>query len=236
MRAINVPAVDDENAVTVDATYKLGKKSVSESFDVIKSGSDWKLQRVVADLNLGGARYKGVPLKINGAKVSRDVVSVFPGSYALTSGRKTVSYGSKNTVLVRGPSDLPSTSGIKLSLTKSGTTSVKNAAERSYSKCLKQKKVAPKGCPFGLTTGSFKITTSTIKWTEKGADPFRKAKVSHGQHPGNGEDQDQRRDERRLHLERPGGHLLRRRQSGGGRVRVRGQAERQGDLGGFVAG
>ena len=178
LRAINVPAVDDENAVTVDATYKLGKKSVSESFDVIKSGSDWKLQRVVADLNLGGARYKGVPLRINGAKVSRDVVSVFPGSYALTSGRRTVSYGSKNTVIVRGPSDLPSTTGIKLSLTKSGTTSVKNAAERSYSKCLKQKEVAPKGCPFGLTTGSFKITTSTIKWSEKGGDPFRRAKVT----------------------------------------------------------
>jgi hypothetical protein len=177
LRDINVPAVDDENAVTVDATYKLGNKSVSESFDVIKSGSDWKLQRVVADLNLGGARYKGVPLFMNGAKVSRNVVSVFPGSYTLTTGRKSVSYGSKSTLLVRGPSDLPSTSGIQLSLTKSGTKSVKNAAERSYSKCLKQKSVAPKGCPFGLTTGSFKITKSTIKWTEKGTDPFRRAKV-----------------------------------------------------------
>ena len=144
---------------------------------MVKTGSDWKLQRVVADLNLGGAIYKGVPLKINGASVSRNVVSVFPGSYALTTGKKTVSYGSKNTLLVRGPSDLPSTSGIKLSLTRSGTKSVKNAAKRSYSKCLKQKKVAPKGCPFGLTTGSFKINKSTIKWTQKGSDPFRKAKV-----------------------------------------------------------
>ena len=53
-----------------------------------------------------------------------------------------------------------------------------DAAERSYSNCLKQKEVAPKGCPFGLTTGSFKITNSTIKWTEKGPDPFRSAKVS----------------------------------------------------------
>ncbi len=236
MRAINVPAVDDENAVTVDATYKLGKKSVSESFDVIKSGSDWKLQRVVADLNLGGVRYKGVTLRINGAKVSRDVVSVFPGSYALTSGRKTVSYGSKNTILVRGPSDLPSTSGIKLSLTKAGTTSVTNAAERSYSKCLKQKKVAPKGCPFGLTTGSFKITTSTIKWTEKGPDPFRRAKVSlistlatvrikinvemNANCTSSGR------------AATCSGGVKRR----GGRERVRGQAERQGDLGGLVAG
>ena len=178
LRGINVPAVDDENAATVDATYKLGKKTVSESFDVVKSGSDWKLQRVVADLNLAGVRYKGVTLRLNGAKVSRNVVSVFPGSYALTSGRKTVSYGSKNTVVVRGPSDLPSTTGIKLSLTHSGTKSVKNAAKRSYSNCLKQKKVAPKGCPFGLTTGSFKINNSTIKWTQKGSDPFRNAKVS----------------------------------------------------------
>ena len=112
---------------------------------------------------------------------------------------------------------------------------MKNAAERSYSKCLKQKEVAPKGCPFGLTTGSFKITTSTIKWTEKGSDPFRKAKVSLVSTLATGEDQDQRRDERRLHLGRPGGHLLRRRRAGGGRVRVRGQAERQGDLGGLVA-
>ena len=118
-----MPLVDDENAVTVDATYKLGKKSVSESFNVVKTGSDWKLQRVVADLNLGGAIYKGVPLKINGASVSRNVVSVFPGSYALTTGKKTVSYGAKNTLLVRGPSDLPSTSGIKLSLTRKAAPS-----------------------------------------------------------------------------------------------------------------
>ena len=103
---------------------------------------------------------------------------------------------------------------------------MKNAAKRSYSKCLKQKKVAPKGCPFGLTTGSFKIDKSTIKWN-RGPDPFRKAKVKSGQHPGHRPDRGQRRDERRLHVERTGGHLLGQRQARGERVRVLGEAERK---------
>ena len=232
LRGINVPAVDDENAATVDATYKLGKKSVSESFDVIKSGSDWKLQRVVADLNLAGVRYKGVTLRINGAKVSRDVVSVFPGSYALTTGRKTVSYGSKNTVLVRGPSDLPSTSGIKLSLTKSRHDVGEECGQAELFEVPQAEGGRAQGLPLRPDHRQLQDQhAARSSRPRRGPDPFRKAKVSLVEHPGNGTDQDQRRDERQLHLRTAGRPPARRGQARGGRQRVRGQAERQGDRG-----
>ncbi len=175
---IQVPVVDDENALTVDATYKIGSKSVSETFDVVKSGDDWKLSRVVADLNVGGSLYKGVTMRINGAKVTRSIVSVFPGSYTFSSGKKALTYGSK-VVLVKGPSDTPSTSGVRIALTSDGKKSVSRAAKRSYSSCLRQHALAPKGCPFGFTSGSFRYNKSSIRWTENGSkDPFRSSKVT----------------------------------------------------------
>jgi hypothetical protein len=174
---INVTPVTDENAASVDATYKLGSKSVSESFPVVKDASGgWKLSQVVADVSLGTAADAGVPLRINGVTTKSDTVSLFPGSYVVTSGLKTVSYGSHNTLLVQRPSDLPSTSRLRLTMTTTGKKVARSAARKSYRSCLQAKATVPKDCPFALNPGDFKINNSTIKWSQRGSDPFKKAK------------------------------------------------------------
>ena len=66
---------------------------MTETFAVVLVGTDWKLKQVVADVSLAADREPGVPMKINGATVKSDTVSLFPGTYEVTSGLKTLSYG-----------------------------------------------------------------------------------------------------------------------------------------------
>jgi len=175
LTGIDVPTVTDANATAVDATYKLGSRTVTETFAVVLVGTDWKLKQVVAEVSLAADREPGVPMKINGATVKSDTVSLFPGSYVVTSGLKTLSYGSHNTLLVKRPTDLP-TSRLKVTLTSAGKKVGRAAAKKSYESCLQAKSTQPKGCPFGLSAGSFKINKSTVKWQQRGSDPFEKAK------------------------------------------------------------
>jgi hypothetical protein len=49
---IDVPVVEDQNAKSVSARYKLGKADVSDSFDVVKAGDIWKISRAVKDLDI----------------------------------------------------------------------------------------------------------------------------------------------------------------------------------------
>ena len=178
LTAIDVPAVTDANATAVEATYKLGRRSVTETFPVTRVGADWKLQQAVATVSLTDERQPGVPLKINGVTVKSDTVSLFPGSYAVTSGLRTISYGKHDTLLVRRPSDVPDASRLELTMTSTGKKVARSAARKSYRACLSKKATAPKDCPFGLTTGDFKISKSTISWRQRGSDPFKRAKFS----------------------------------------------------------
>ena len=86
LTAIEVPQVDGENEAAVEASYKLGKRSVTETFDVVKQEDAWKLRRVAAEVELGLVRSGAVPLLINGTKVSADLISLFPGSYEIQHG------------------------------------------------------------------------------------------------------------------------------------------------------
>ncbi len=61
-------------------------------------GNDWKLARVVADLNLSKVRISGLEVKLNGAAVTSSTVSVFPGRYQLTTGSKQFTITSSDAV------------------------------------------------------------------------------------------------------------------------------------------
>ena len=71
LTAIEVPHVDGHNEAAVEASYKLGKRSVTETFDVVKQQDAWKLRRVAAEVDLGLVRSGAVPLLINGAQILR---------------------------------------------------------------------------------------------------------------------------------------------------------------------
>ena len=56
-------------------------------------------------MDFGLSRSKSVPMLVNGVRVSGNTINVLPGSYAFTTGLSTISYGSRNVVLVKGPTD-----------------------------------------------------------------------------------------------------------------------------------
>ena len=176
---IQVPAVDDQNATSVSATYTLGDSAVSESFDVVKVADTWKLSRTVKDLDIGFIVGGSAPVKINGVDVDQDSVAVLPGSYAFTTGLPYVGYGSKNVVLVKSPYVEADTSRIQSQLTKSGEKAVVSATRKSYNKCLDANSLSPDNCPMKFES-KYSYKKSTITWRQVGSDPFRKAKVSLG--------------------------------------------------------
>jgi hypothetical protein len=173
---IDVPVVEDQNAKSVSATYTLGSSDVSESFDVVKVGSTWKLSRAVKDLDLSFIVDGPVPLKINGVKITQQSVAVLPGSYVFSTGLPFVSYGSKNVVLVKSPFAEANTYNIQSQLTNAGKKAAVSAAKKRYNKCLKAHSLTPKDCPQKFHS-KYRYAKSTITWTEAG-NPFRKTEVT----------------------------------------------------------
>ena len=176
---VQVPAVDDQNATSVSATYTLGDSAVSESFDVVKVADSWKISRAVKDLDLSFIIDGSVPVKINGVTVDQDSVAVLPGSYSFTTGLPYVGYGSKNVVLVKSPYVEADTYRIQSQLTKSGKKAVISAAKKRYNTCLDVNSLNPKNCPIKFKS-NYDYKKSTINWQQVGGDPFRKADVTFG--------------------------------------------------------
>jgi hypothetical protein len=177
LSAINVPPVDGQTTATVEASYQLGKKSVTESFDVVRQDEGWKLRRVAADIEFGLVRSGSVPLLVNGTKVSKDAVSVFPGSYTVSTGLKYVDYGTRSTIVVTGPGGFPNTSGLGLRVNGKGKTAAVAAAKKSYTSCLKSNDSSPSKCPNRWTSSAAKWRKGTVDWKQRGSDPFKKAKL-----------------------------------------------------------
>lgn len=178
LTAIEVPQVDSENEASVEASYQLGKRTVTETFDVVKQGDEWKLRRVAAEIELGPVRSGSVPLLVNGTKVSKDLVSLFPGSYKISTGLKYSDYGKDSTVLVRSPSGSPDTSQLAVRITAEGKSAAVAAAKKSYTRCLKSDDPAPSKCPNRWTSNAAKWRKGTVDWEQRGSDPFKKAKVT----------------------------------------------------------
>jgi hypothetical protein len=178
LTAIEVPQIDGESEAAVEASYKLGKRSLTETFDVVKQGDDWKLRGVASELELGLVRTGSVPLLINGTKVSKDRVSLFPGSYTFSTGLKYSDYGKDPTILVTGPGGFPNTSQLAVRVNAKGKSAAVAAAKKSYNKCLQSDDAAPPKCPNRWTSKAAKWRKGTIDWKQTGSDPFRKAKVT----------------------------------------------------------
>ncbi len=179
LTGIEVPVVEDEQATTVTAAYTLGDTPVSTVFDVVKVGDAWKLKEVVKRVDFGIARSKSVPMLVNGVKVSGNTVNVLPGSYAFTTGLSTISYGSRNVVLVKGPTDYVDTYSLRVQITKSGKKAATSAVKKSYAKCLRSNDAAPKGCPNRWTNNEHRYDNNAVTWKQRGQDPFRRAVVKY---------------------------------------------------------
>jgi hypothetical protein len=177
LTAVKVTSVEGQSPATVHASYKIGKEQVAESFSVIKSGDVWRLERVAAEVELGSIRSGSIPVLINGTKVSKSSVNVFPGSYTFSTGLKYVDYGPDSTILVKAPSAFPNTSQLAVRVSAKGKKAAVATAKKSYAACLKSNDAAPPKCPNRWTSNAAKWRDGTVDWEQRGPDPFKKAKV-----------------------------------------------------------
>jgi hypothetical protein len=174
---VNVPEVDDEYAYKVAASYKIGDQAVNEDFSVEKSGDDWKVRETYVDLNLSYARNRTLPMLINGTAVKTDKILLFPGTYTFTTGSKWVDYGTENKLFISGPTDYPSASGLKPTITEQGYNEVVKQGKAKLNACLKQAKLAPSGCPNRVRANSGqKVTESSVQWALR-EDPWSNLKL-----------------------------------------------------------
>ncbi len=172
---INVPEVTDQYAYQVPATYRMGSKKVSEKFNVSKQDDDtYKITDAVVDVDVSRIKNTDVPLSINGVEISDDEteLSLFPGNYAFASGLKNLDYGDSE-LLIQSPSDYASTAELRLEITPEGKKAFIAASKQALDKCLKQKKLAPSGCPntVGAPKSGAKYKKGSIKWKVSG-NPF----------------------------------------------------------------
>lgn len=142
-----------------------------------KVGDVWKLSQVAAPLDFSGLETLNVPTVVNGKKVKSSTFDVLPGAYTITTGLKHLHLGSKNVFTVTGPSYQAATYDLQPKLTKDDKKASIAAAKKSFGTCLKTKSLRPKNCPFSVRSNGNNISTSTIKWTQQGSDPFKKARV-----------------------------------------------------------
>jgi hypothetical protein len=173
--AIDVPAVNDQNATSVTATYKIGSTNVSHTYQVVRvADSQWKLVAVTTPIEIDYQPAAG--MKINGAKINSALLELFPGSYTINSSSKYVTVDPVKFV-VKGASIEFDRHRTPASLTGAGKKRATSAAKKDLNRCLDTKAIAPKNCPFGVRAAGYKNTKSTIRWTVVGNDPFDKAKV-----------------------------------------------------------
>jgi hypothetical protein len=170
----------DPDATTVPATYRLGSSPVDTSFDVMKTSNDeWKLISVATVLDLTAVQDDAIPMLINGTKLKPGPFSVLPGQYRFTTGQRNFDYGSHPDLVVKSPSDFPDITRIQPRISSKGRASALSAVKRSWNSCLDKHAQRPKGCPNQFTYKDFNFRDSTVRWSRRGSDPFKKIKPSY---------------------------------------------------------
>lgn len=173
--AINVPESTNEYDYSVAASYKIGDQAVNATYFVQKTGNAFRLTDATQDINLESIRSRTLPMLINGVKVTTDKVTVFPGSYAFSSGNEHVSYGS-NAVTVTSPQDYTTTTDLRPTISEAGTKAFLAAGRAALDKCMDRREVAPAGCPNKAREGyGQNFDEDTMRW-ELVEDPWESVK------------------------------------------------------------
>lgn len=172
---INVPEVNDEYAYEVDASFKLGKQAVTESFNVTKAGDQWKLRDTYNEVDLSFSRTRNIPMIVNGVQAKTTKLRLFPGAYQFATGSPNITWGETSTLLIQSPSDYPrSATDLKPTLSAAGEKTFIAAVTASVDKCLELRNLSNPGCPNNVqrwVSSGGKPKDGTVEWevTERDA-------------------------------------------------------------------
>ncbi len=130
--------VASEYTSSVPATFKIGDETVTEDFQVVKSGDDWKMNEVGSTIDFTSTRSNTLPMMLNGKSLEVDKVTLFPGSYTLSTGSDNIAYGTTGEFTVKGSADYLNGSDLTPTLTPEGEQAFVNAVKASTRACLQK--------------------------------------------------------------------------------------------------
>jgi hypothetical protein len=175
---IKVGDVPNEYTSSVPASFKIGDQTVTSDFYVTKSGDDWKMREAGSTLDFTSMRKNTLPMMLNGTAVEVDKVTLFPGTYTLTTGTDYITYGTNGQFTVKGSIDYLRGSDLMPTLTPEGEQAYVAAVKGSTRACLQKQELSPANCPNKAgNSSSYKLDKSSARWSQRGGiDPFANLK------------------------------------------------------------
>ncbi len=147
-------------------------------YGVQQVGGVWKLTAVHKTLDLGLVRSPSFPLLINGVKVTSDFVDVLPGTYAFTTASPNLTLGVQGGDHGQAPQRLRQRAG------PAGRTECRRAQDRGHPGQEELQRVPEEPdhpaqeLPVPLDRPSARYRQGSVRWRQKGADPFAKPTVA----------------------------------------------------------
>ena len=175
---IKVGDVANEFTSSVAATFNIGDQTVTSDFLVTKSGDGWKMAEAGSTMDFTTMRNNTLPMLLNGQQVDVDKLTLFPGTYTLTTGTDTIGYGPNGQFTVKGSADFLNSSDLTPTLTPEGTKAFVAAVKASAQACLQKEELSPRNCPNEADNGGlYRLDKSSIRWKQRGGtNPFANLK------------------------------------------------------------
>jgi len=174
---ISVTPVTDPDETWVNATYNLGDKSVSTSYEVRVAGDVYLLTNATVKADVSGIYRRDIGASINGVSLAGTTVSsveLFPGVYQLELENPLLML-SNDRFTVTGPDD-SAVWDADYSLAEDAQAKLAAAAKSRLRGCVGEKKLWT-SCEFGVPNPPGKVVKSSINWKiSSGNSDYSKAK------------------------------------------------------------
>ncbi len=174
---VSVPEVTDNQATSVEASYRLGSRPVSATFKVVRRDASWAIEGALTTLKVPTVQGLKLPILVNGQRVRGTSITVFPGSYEATLATPYLQLEPAGAVLVTTPGTTVGSLPQRTTITDRGRQAVLEAGQASLNACLNSGSSEPEGCPIGVRWSSIRARTAdSVTWLLR-ADPWPQAEV-----------------------------------------------------------
>ena len=151
----------EENAPTVDVSYRLGDQPVETRLQLTGDGrSSWKLVDGLGELTLANLD----ALTVNGAELTEATNPVFPGTYTAAPVNDKVQLHGEPTATIASPTQDPFRMDVVPGLSELGHQTVLNAVRTRYDECLAATESRPANCPFGVSTDGVEVAEGSVRF------------------------------------------------------------------------
>lgn len=155
---ISVPEVTDPQTRSVSASYNVGDTEVQTMIDVRTVNDSILIDGGYFTLD-ADALPDGLPLRLNGTKITNDVLALFPGSYRVQAAVSGIGLGDGAEFAITSAGDSPVIS-IRPRLTDKGAQAFRQQLSAAISSCVGSTKIKA-GC--GLTVEPKLSGNRTVK-------------------------------------------------------------------------